>query len=51
MKKGLRPTKRQKIAIKAAGLNFNNWLVYKNIDGKLHLVHRETGTTRIIEGR
>ncbi|KEF40450.1 hypothetical protein M670_00476 [Schinkia azotoformans MEV2011] len=50
MKKGLRPTKRQKIAIQAARLNCNNWLVYKNTNSQLHLVHRETGTTRVIPG-
>jgi hypothetical protein len=48
MKKGLKPTKRQKIAMKEAGLNHENWLVYKNIEGNLHLVHRETGTTKVI---
>jgi hypothetical protein len=48
LKKGLKPTKRQKIAIQAAGLNYDNWLVYKNIEGKLHLVHRETGTKKVI---
>lgn len=48
MKHGLKPTKRQKIAMKAVGLNFNNWLVYKAIDSQLHIVHRETGRTKII---
>ncbi len=50
MKKGLKPTRRQKAAIKAAGLNYDNWLIYKNINDQLHLVHRETGTKRIIPG-
>lgn len=48
MKQGKRPTKRQAILIKSCNLNPNNWLVFKNTDGKLHLVHRETGTKRII---
>jgi hypothetical protein len=48
MKKGLKPTKRQKIALERCGLKHDNWLVYKNVDGNLHLVHRETGTTRVI---
>lgn len=48
MKQGLKPTKKQKIAMKSVGLNYNNWLVFKNINGQLHLVHRETGTKRII---
>ncbi|WP_175384467.1 DUF6906 family protein [Bacillus sp. FJAT-27225] len=48
MKHGLRPTKKQKKAMGFAGLNHNNWLVYKVIGDKLHLVHRETGTKKII---
>jgi hypothetical protein len=48
MKHGLRPTKKQKVAIKAVGLNPENWLVFKSINEELHLVHRETGTTKII---
>jgi hypothetical protein len=48
MKQGLKPTKRQKLAIKSAGLNYNNWLVFKNHDGMLHLVHRETGAKRVV---
>lgn len=48
MKNGLKPTKRQKIAIKSAGLNYDNWLIYKVVDGKLHLVHRQTNTKRIV---
>jgi hypothetical protein len=48
VKHGLRPSKRQRIAIKAVGLNPDNWLVFKSIEGDLHLVHRETGTTKII---
>ncbi|QOK28033.1 hypothetical protein IIE26_05010 [Cytobacillus oceanisediminis] len=50
MKKGLRPTKSQKMAMKAVGLNSANWLVFKKVYGELHLVHRETGTTRVIPG-
>lgn len=48
MKKGLRPTRNQKKAMQSVGLNPANWLVFKKIDSELHLVHRETGTTRII---
>lgn len=51
MKKGLKPTNRQKIAIKAVGLNWEHWLVYKNVDGYLHLLHRETNTTRMIPSK
>lgn len=48
MKKGQKPTKKQRIAIERCGLNHEHWLVYKNVDGTLHLVHRETGTTKTI---
>ncbi|MED1906150.1 DUF6906 family protein [Cytobacillus firmus] len=50
MKNPKRPTKSQKMAMKAVGLNSANWLVFKKVQGELHLVHRETGTTRIIPG-
>ena len=46
MKNGKNPTKRQKMLIKSCNLNPDNWLVYKVIDGRLHLIHRATGTTR-----
>lgn len=48
MKQGKKPTRKQKEAIKAANLNPNNWLVYKNLNGELHIVHRDTGTKRKI---
>lgn len=48
MKAGKRPTLRQKIAIKWAGLNPNNWLVFKNLPDELHIVHRQTGRTKVI---
>lgn len=48
MKNGKRPTKNQKIAMKNAGLNADNWLVSKNITDELHLVHRNTGNKRVI---
>lgn len=48
MKAGRRPTRRQKEAIKWAKLNPDNWLVVKNLNDVLHLVHRETGTKRVI---
>ena len=48
MKQGKRPTRNQMKAILSVGLNPENWLVFKKIDGNLHLVHRETGTTRTI---
>ncbi len=48
MKNGKRPTRKQKIAIRERGLNPDNWLVSKAPPGELHLVHRYTGTKRII---
>lgn len=48
MKQGKRPTRNQKKAVIAAGLNPANWLVFKNLNGELHLVHREVGTTKVI---
>jgi hypothetical protein len=48
IKNGKRPNKNQKIAMKAAGLNPDNWLIYKKTHESLELVHRETGTTKTI---
>jgi hypothetical protein len=48
MKHGKRPTKNQKKALLSAGLSPTNWLVFKFINGELHVVHRETGSTKII---
>ncbi|WP_209121552.1 hypothetical protein [Alkalihalobacillus sp. BA299] len=50
MKNGKAPTKKQKIAIKEVGLNPNNWLVSKNLQEELHIVHRETGRLKVIPG-
>ncbi|MFD0868797.1 DUF6906 family protein [Paenibacillus residui] len=48
MKNGKRPTRNQKLAIQSAGWNPNNWLVVKNLPGELHLIHRQTGTKKVI---
>lgn len=48
MKNGKTPTRRQKEEIKAAGLNPENWLIFKKTHDTLQLVHRETGTTKTI---
>ncbi|WP_204166783.1 hypothetical protein [Bacillus sp. CGMCC 1.16541] len=40
MKNGKRPTKKQKQQIEAAGLNSSDWLIVKNLEQELHLVHR-----------
>lgn len=48
MKHGRKPTLLQKTLIKGAGLNPDNWLVVKNLPSQLHMVHRNTNSTRII---
>ncbi|MEK5477546.1 hypothetical protein NYE70_11435 [Paenibacillus sp. FSL R5-0407] len=48
MKQGKNPTRRQKIAIKEAGINPDNWLVCKALDDRLELVHRFMNTTKTI---
>lgn len=48
MKNGKRPTKREKIHINAYNLNPDNWLIFKKVDGELHLVHRHTNSIRVI---
>lgn len=50
MKSGKKPTVAQRKLIQACNLNSDNWLVSKNNDGMLTLVHRETGTVRKIPG-
>lgn len=50
MKNGKAPTRRQKQAMVTSGLNPNHWLVYKKKSDYLHIVHRETGTTKMIIG-
>lgn len=48
MKQGKRPTRNQKKLMLAVGLSPEKWLIYKKINSELHLLHRETGTTKII---
>jgi hypothetical protein len=50
MKNDKRPNRSQKEAIKFSGLNPENWLITKNLPGEMHVVHRETGTKRILKG-
>lgn len=49
MKNGKVPKRRQKEAIKAAGLNPENWLIFKKTHDTLQLVNRETGKTKTIQ--
>jgi len=46
--KGKKPTLRQKKVIAAVRLNPENWLVAKAPPGELHLIHRHTGTKKVI---
>jgi len=46
--RGKRPTLRQKKAIAAMSLNPDNWLIAKAPPGELHLIHRFTGTKKVI---
>ncbi|MCM3223358.1 hypothetical protein M3644_26770 [Bacillus cereus] len=48
MKNGKKPNKREKILIESKGLKPDEWLIYKKVAKKLHLVHRGTGATRVI---
>ncbi|WP_169908369.1 DUF6906 family protein [Metabacillus halosaccharovorans] len=48
MKQGKNPTVKQKKIIKSFGLNYENWLVAKNLDDEMHLVHRFTNTLKVI---
>ncbi|WP_415481298.1 DUF6906 family protein [Bacillus infantis] len=48
MKNGKRPTRNQSKALISVGLSPTKWLVFKAIEGELHLVHRETGRTKIV---
>jgi len=46
--RGKKPTLRQKKAMQALRLNPDNWLVEKAPPGELHLIHRFTGTRKVI---
>lgn len=48
MKNGKVPSKKQKIAIQEAGLNPDNWLIFKKNHEMIRIIHRETGRTKRI---
>ena len=48
VKQGKRPNNKQRTAIEAAGLNPVNWLVTKNLQNELHIVHRDSKNQRVI---
>ncbi|MEK3947305.1 hypothetical protein MHB46_02285 [Paenibacillus sp. FSL H7-0703] len=49
MKNGKNPNRRQQIAITEANLNPDNWLVFKVEPAAMHIVHRISGKTQIIQ--
>lgn len=48
MKRGKKPTRRQKQAIAATNLNPANWLVTRVMPDRLHLIHRYTDSQRTV---
>ncbi|HHY73260.1 MAG TPA: hypothetical protein GX497_08540 [Bacillus bacterium] len=48
MKRGKRPTRKQKIRMKTFGLNPLNRLIVKDCNDGFEVVHRETGTKWVI---
>ncbi|WP_186315017.1 DUF6906 family protein [Bacillus thuringiensis] len=48
MKNGKKLTKREKMHLKSYNLNPESWLVFKKVNGKMHLLHRYTNTKRTI---
>jgi hypothetical protein len=42
------PTRRQRQVIKKYRLNSDNWLIRKNPPGELYIVHRISGSKRVI---
>ncbi len=48
MRNGKRPTRAQKIRLESLGLNPKNWLVIKNHQDGLEVVHRVSGKMRKI---
>ena len=49
VKHGKNLTRSQKKAVAAAGLNPENWLVAKNLEDRLVVIHRVSGKTRTIK--
>lgn len=48
MKHGKNPTRKQKMIIKAARLNYENWLVVKDTVEEMTIQNRQTGKLRAI---
>lgn len=48
MKNGKKPTRQQQVAIIAANLNPNDWLIMKNLSSELHILHRDNKESKVI---
>ncbi len=48
MKHGKKPTRKQKMLMQAARLNYENWLVVKDTDKEMTVQNRQTDRTRTI---
>ncbi|MBC1824207.1 DUF6906 family protein [Listeria seeligeri] len=48
MKNGKKSTRNQAKMIKDAGLNPKNWLIVKNLNDTMEIIHRETRNKRVI---
>ena len=49
LRHGKRPTRKQKIFIKGKKLNPENWLVIKDNDEEIVIVHKESGNIKYIK--
>ncbi|EEK8767428.1 hypothetical protein G9477_002513 [Listeria monocytogenes] len=48
MKNGKKLTRNQAKMLKNNGLNPDNWLIVKNLNDRMEIVHREKGSKRVI---
>ncbi|WP_442951499.1 DUF6906 family protein [Paenibacillus sp. GYB004] len=48
MKQGKRPTRREMKVLAGFGLSPESWLITKRLPASLHLIHRQTGTIKVI---
>lgn len=49
--RGKNPTKKQAEIITSMNLNYENWLVIKNLPTELHIKHRHSNKIKIIKKR
>ena len=47
-KRGKNPTRAQKVLIRNAGLNLGNWLVRREEERYLYLIHRISGNEKAV---